>query len=286
MSGLLEQAASPEVLNSSWKYLRNDKAVWGTGISRKEMEKDFVFHIIKLADDLKTGQYKPDPVRFFPISKGDGKKRIISSLTLRDKLAQRAVLKVIEPLGENIFHPNSFGYRPGRNIDMAISKVREYVLCGFHWLLDADIQSYFDNIPQRCLLKKIKKLISDQKLLTIIKKWLDSGTISQGILSSPKGIPQGAILSPFLCNVYLTSWDNAMMSKSLTFVRFADDFIVFTKSQNDAEKAHKFVKKTLRKLGLFLNIDKTQVAHCSPKISFLGKKLPDTRKIKLYTPSS
>ena len=119
MGKILEKAVSPEVLNEAWKSVKNDRAIWHPGVSRPDMEKDFVYHIAKLAKDLREGRYKPAPVRQFPVSRGDGKKRVISALTLRDKLAQRALLIVVTQLGEQIFHAESFGYRPGRTIDMA-----------------------------------------------------------------------------------------------------------------------------------------------------------------------
>jgi len=271
---LLKQATSPEVLNAAWKKTCNDKAIWSQGISRNEMESDFVYHITKLAEDLKSGSYKPDPVKFFPVDKGNGKQRIISAITLRDKIAQRAVLAVLQPIGEKLFHHDSFGYRPGRTIDMVISRTREYMNCGMEWVLDADIKSYFDNIPHKPLLKVVKSVVKDREILKLIKLWLDSGTVKRGFLSRSKGIPQGAVISPFLCNIYLTSWDNDMAKKNLPFVRFADDFLVFAKSNSAAEKARVYVEKTLNKLGLTLNDEKTRVSRCGPDVVFLGRNLP------------
>lgn len=146
MGEVLKKAASPGVLNTAWKRLKNDRAVWHPGLSRADMEKDLIFHMTKLANELASGAYVPSLTRQFPAQKADGGQRIISSLTLRDKLAQRAVLMVIAPYGENIFNPYSFGYRPGRTVDMAVSKVREYVLCGMEWLVDADIKSFFETL--------------------------------------------------------------------------------------------------------------------------------------------
>lgn len=283
MSELLEKAASPEILNAAWKRFRNDKAVWTSGLSRKEMESNLVYHLLKLANELRTGAYMPDPVRFFPVSKGDGKQRIISANTLRDKVAQRAVLTVIEPFGEKIFHHDSFGYRPGRTIDMVLSRVREYMLCGLTWVVDADIKSYFDNIPHKPLVKSLKSLIADREIVALIRRWLDAGTAKRGFLSAPKGIPQGAVLSPFLCNVYLTSWDNNMSAKNLPFVRFADDLLVFAKSRHDVIKAHAYVGKSLKRLGLMLNEQKTHVDQCGPNIQFLGRKLPKLKTAKAFS---
>ena len=282
MSELLEKAASPEILNAAWKRFRNDKAIWTTGLSRKEMESNLVYHLLKLANELRTGAYVPDPVRFFPVNKGDGKQRIISANTLKDKVAQRAVLTVIEQIGEKIFHHDSFGYRPGRTIDMVLSRVREYMLCGLSWVVDADIKSYFDNIPHKPLIKILKSIITDREMIALIIRWLDAGTAKRGFLSAPKGIPQGAVLSPFLCNVYLTSWDNNMSAKNLPFVRFADDFLVFAKSRANAIKAHAYVGKSLKRLGLMLNEQKTRTVQCGPNVQFLGRKLPKLRAAKAF----
>ena len=283
MSKLLEKAASPEILNAAWKRFSNDKAIWATGLSRKEMESNFVFHLVKLANELRTGTYVPDSVRFFPVNKGDGKQRIISANTLRDKVAQRAVLTVIEPIGEKVFHHDSFGYRQGRTIDMALSRVREYMLCGLSWVVDADIKSYFDNIPHKPLIKILKSIITDREIVALIKRWLDAGVVRRGFLSEARGIPQGAVLSPFLCNVYLTSWDNNMAAKNLPFVRFADDFLVFAKSRAEAIKAYTYVGKSLKRLGLMLNEQKTRVVQCGPNIQFLGRKLPKLRSAKAFS---
>lgn len=280
MGKLLEKAASPEVLNAAWRRFRNDKAVWDIGMPRHEMEWNISFHILKLAQDLRTGAYRPGPVRFFPVNKGDGKQRIISASTLRDKVAQRAVLSVIEPIGESFFHQDSYGYRPGRTIDMAISRAREYVLCGMEWVVDADILKYFDNIPHKPMVKLLKQHIPDRDLVNLIVRFLSSGTVRRGFLSSTKGIPQGAVLSPFLCNLYLTEWDRDMASRNLPFVRFADDFLVFAKDRPSAVNAHAYVEKSLARLNLKLNERKTRVARCGPKVKFLGKKLPRLKSMK------
>lgn len=281
MSKLIEKAASPEVMNAAWKRCSNNNTIWTNGVSRKQMESNQVYYLLKLADELRTGVYKPDPVRFFPVNKGNGKQRIISANTLRDKVAQRAVLTVIEPIGEKNFHHDSFGYRPGRTISMALSRVREYMLCGMTWVIDADIQRYFDNIPHRLLIKSVKKMFHDQKLIRIIQNWLDAGIIKRGFISSPKGIPQGAVISPFLCNVYLTSWDNYMSAMNLPFVRFADDFLIFAKSGPDAVKAYPCVKRSLKRLGLMLNKKKTRTVKCGPKVQFLGRKLPKLKSVTI-----
>lgn len=187
---------------------------------------------------------------------------------------QRAVLSVIEPIGERFFHHDSYGSRPGRNIEMANAKVREYVLCGLIWLVDSDIKSCFDSIPHKPLIKILQSLISDKELISLIQRWLDVGAVRRGFLAAAKGIPQGSVLSPFLCNLYLTSWDNEMSAKNFPFVRYVDDFLIFAKSKAKAEQAYDYTEKVLNRSGLNLHPEKTQVVLCSPHVRFLGKKLP------------
>lgn len=278
MGNMLEKAASPKVINDSFKHFRRDKAIWEPGLSRKEMEWNLGYHLLKLAEDLRTNRYTPDPVRLFPVNKGDGKQRIISANTLRDKVAQRAVLTVLEPIGERLFHHDSFGSRPGRNIDMASAKVREYVLCGMTWVVDADIEKYFDNIPHKPLIRMLRTMVPDRKLVSLIRRWLDVGSVRRGFLSQAKGIPQGAVLSPFLCNVYLTTWDNEMAAKNLPFVRYVDDFLVFAESQEQGELARTHAERALNRLELNLHPEKTRVVKCGPGVRFLGKKLPKVKK--------
>lgn len=283
MAHLLEKAASPEVLNEAWKRFRNDKAIWEPGLPRKKMEWNLGYHLLKLSDELRTDSYIPNPVRMFPVNKGNGKQRIISATTLRDKVAQRAVLSVIEPLGEKFFHHDSFGSRPGRNTDMALSRTREYMLCGLTWVVDADIEACFDNISHKPLIRILQKLISDKELISLICRWLDVGAVRRGFLSCARGIPQGSVLSSFLCNVYLTSWDNEMAARNYPFVRYVDDFLVFAKSRDQAVQAHEHVGKILNRLGLRLNSEKTCVTSCSPKVKFLGRKLPNMKKTDFKT---
>ena len=280
MGDLLKKAASPGVLNASWKRLKNEKTMWSAGMSKTEMEKNFVFHITQLANELAEGKYRPSRVRMFPVLKGDGRKRVISALTLRDKLAQRAVLTVLTPIGETLFHHDSFGYRPGRSIDAVMKRVKENLDCGYVWLVDADIQSFFDTIPHGRLKKALKRAVPDKALLHLIDMWLDVGAPRTGILSKRRGIPQGGVISPFLCNLYLTGFDNFLTNHNLPFVRFADDFLVFTPSKKDAQNALASVEKGLNKLELALNRHKTRVVRASSSVVFLGRRLPGRKQEK------
>ncbi len=274
MGTLLDQALSAKVMNAAWKSLADDRAVWVPGLSRTDMERDLVLHLTQLADELRTGRYRPHPVRLFPVAKADGGKRIISALTLRDKLVQKAVLRVLRPLGESLFHSDSYGYRPGRSVEMAVSKAREHILCGLEWLVDADIRQFFDRIPHGPLLRVLKRIIKDGELLKLMEMWLDVGAPRSGILSRRRGVPQGGVLSPFYCHVYLTDFDHRLAAQNLPFVRFADDFLVFAPTDKAAESAHAFVTKQLKRLDLELHPGKTRVVRSGPNVRFLGRKMP------------
>ncbi len=274
MGKLLDRALAPEALNTAWKRLRNEKTVWQPGLARWEMEPNLVLHVLRLADELRSGRYRPAPLRQFTVRKGDGKQRVLSALSLRDKLAQRAVLSVLEPLGEALFHNDSFGYRPARNTEMAHRRACERIGCGLPWLVDADIRSFFDNIPHRALRKVVRRAVPDRELVALVEAWLAEGPSALGFLGPRRGIAQGAVISPFLCNLYLHEFDAAVAAKSIPFVRFADDFLLFAPDQARARAALKFVERQLQSLGLELHPDKTRVALSHPDVVFLGHKLP------------
>ncbi len=273
MGELLDRALSPEVLNASWKRLRPDKTVWKPGLPRWEMERNLVLHLQELVDDLKAGRYRPAPLRQFTIVKGDGKQRVLSALSLRDKLAQRAVLTVLEPLGEQLFHNDSFGYRPARNTELAHRRACERIRCGLPWLVDGDITKFFDTIPHRHLQKTLKRYIPDRELLRLIDLWLAEGASSQGFLSVRRGIAQGAVISPILCNLYLHELDLALADKNIPFVRFADDFLLFAPDEKKAQAAQSFIGRQLETMGLALHPEKTQVVRSHPGLVFLGHHL-------------
>jgi RNA-directed DNA polymerase len=274
MAKLLDRALTPDAINRAWKSVRNDRAPWRVGMSRTEMERNLATHLLRLVDDLRQGRYRPDAMRQFTIAKGDGRQRVLSALTLRDKLAQRAVLSVLDPIGEQLFHHDSFGYRPGRNVDMALARVRERVRCGLPWLVDADIRGFFDNIPHRPLRKALARVVPDREVLRLVDQWLEVGTYQTGILTGPRGIPQGAVISPFLCNVYLHQLDGRHAQSGVPFVRYADDFLLFAPDEPTAAKALKLVSGYLRDLDLEIHPEKTRVVRSGPQVSFLGQPLP------------
>lgn len=275
MNNLLEQAMSPDNLNASWKRLSTEHTPWSQTVSRDDLQKNLLKHLLNCREQILSGNYKPLPLRQFTLTKPNGKQRIISAQYLQDKVIQRALLTVLEPRAEALFHNDSYAYRPKRSVAMALNKTRERVKIGQDWLVDADIQQFFDSIPHPPLLKTLKKFINDTPTMQLIEQWLKQGAHSSSLLGTRRGISQGAILSPLFCNLYLHQFDQALSEANIPFVRFADDFLLFATDQHKAQQAKDYADKQLQKLGLTLHPEKTQIVRSHPKIKFLGEPLPN-----------
>ncbi len=242
-----------------------------------EVDRHLILHIGKLADELLAGHYRPETGRCFHIKKANGSERIICAPSVRDKLVQRAVLTVLEPLGEAVFHDSSYGYRPLCTLDMALSRLREWIRLGYVWLGDADVVQCFDSIPHHHALLALRNLCQDEAVTNLVRFWVERAPQWTRPRGRGYGLPQGMVLSPFLCNVYLHQMDMALEEAGIPFVRYADDFIVMGKTQEEAEQALAFAAECLRLLDLRLNQDKTQVIQTSANHFFLGKRLPNLR---------
>lgn len=274
MQPTLEAALAPANLDRAWRALGTDAAPWLPGLPRHAMEGQRLMHQLRLIDDVRAGRYRPEAMRQFTLPKADGSLRVLSALCLRDKFLQRAVLQVLEPLGEALFHPDSYGYRPRRNVEMALRTTGERIRCGFPWLVDADIRSFFDEIPHRPLRRILARTIADQALRRLIDQWLETCASRRSMLAAPRGIPQGAVISPFLCNLYLHQIDRRWHDRRIPFVRYADDFLLFAPEAGRAEKALALTRGWLEDLDLALHPEKTRVVEAGPAVAFLGRPLP------------
>lgn len=272
--GILELAMSADILDQSWQRLKSEHTPWSPTVTREELQRHLLQHLLTLRDAVLNESYRPKPLRQFPMQKPDGKKRIITAQYLADKVIQRALLIVLEPKAEQLFHDSSFAYRPKRSVAQAVSKAREHIYCGRDWLVDADIEKFFDSIPQALLLKKLKPFVDDTKAMQLITTWLTQGAHHKSLLGKRRGIPQGAILSPLMCNLYLHDFDQALSRANIPFVRFADDFLLFTDSKQNAEAAKAYAKNQLDKLELNFHPEKTSVVQSGPHVIFLGQKMP------------
>lgn len=275
---LLEQVLHPDVLDEAWRRVRNEHTPWSKAVDRDQLERHLLRHVLRLVEDVRANRFRPEPLRQFTVPKTDGRKRVISAQFLRDKLLQRAILIVLEPRAERLFHVDSYAYRPNRGVQDALRKARERINCGLDWLVDADIRSFFDQIPQTPLKKKLKAFVDDRTLLGIMDLWLKQGAHHTSLLGTDRGISQGAILSPLMCNLYLHEFDIALEKANIPFVRYADDFLLFTSSKALADKALNYVSGVMAKLDLELHDGKTQVVRSSREVIFLGERLPNPKR--------
>lgn len=271
---LLEQAMSPEVLDRAWRKLKGEHTPWSPTVSRDDLQHHLMRHLLACREEVLDGAYRPLPLRQFPMRKPDGRQRVLTAQFLRDKLVQRALLTVLEPRAEALFHDDSFAYRPERNVAKALAKVRERVRIGLDWLVDADIEKFFDSIPHRPLLRVLDGFVADAKAMKLIERWLGQGAHVRSLLATPRGIAQGAILSPLFCNLYLHGFDRSLDSAHIPFVRFADDFLLFAPTRSDAGRAMEHAARRLERLDLRLHPDKTRVVRSGREVIFLGETLP------------
>ena len=231
--------------------------------------------IAKLEQELRSTQYQPQAVKRVWIPKpGSKEKRPLGVPTLRDRIVQGALLHVIEPIFERDFAPQSYGFRPGKGCKDALRRVDELLKSGYHWVVDADLKSYFDTIPQEKLLERIREKIADGRVLKLLEGILGAGVMesAKGWQPTEQGTPQGAVVSPLLSNIYLDGLDWRMARSGLEMVRYADDFIVLCRSQEQAQQALELVRRWVEENGLSLHPNKTRLVDASQAggFDFLG----------------
>lgn len=260
-------------LRLAWYEVAENKGSHGTdGQTIAEFEKNLDYNVRIIQNELKQKIYHPQPVRRVFIPKVDGSKRPLGIPAVRDRLVQQSLRRVIEPIFEARFLECSFGFRPGRDCHMAIDKITEYLEEGYHWVIDADLRAYFDTIPHDKIIYQIWEEISDSSVLKLIRKFLESGVLHNGIHEETiEGVPQGGVISPLLANIYLHPFDEEMTKRGHKYVRYADDFIILCKSRKGAERICKSMRDFLEnKLGLKVHPTKTKVVHIDESFDFLG----------------
>ena len=239
--------------------------------------------IAKLEQELRANQYQPQAVKRVWIPKaGSKEKRPLGVPTLRDRIVQGALLHVIEPIFERDFAPQSYGFRPGKGCKDALRRVEELLKSGYHWVVDADLKSYFDTIPQEGLMERIKEKIADGRILKLLEQMLQAGVMdsAKGGQPTDQGTPQGAVVSPLLSNIYLDGLDWQMARNGFEMVRYADDFIVLCRNQEQAQKALEQVRRWVEENGLTLHPIKTRLVDTSLAggFDFLGYHFERGRK--------
>lgn len=249
-----------DVLLEAFKRVKDNKGCAGVDkVSIKKFEEHLDENIDMILNELRTKTYKPSPVRRKYIPKKNGKLRPLGIPTIKDRIIQQALVNKLEPFfEENVFHDNSCGFRPNRDVKLAIKKVVSRLESGYLYIYDFDIKGYFDNIPHKLLMRVINKYVSDGTVLDIIWKTLKAGYMEDEIkYETFSGTQQGGVISPLLANIYLNELDWELSKANLEFVRYADDSIVMCKSLEELEQAKTLVHAVLEKLGLELAEDKT-----------------------------
>jgi RNA-directed DNA polymerase len=229
--------------------------------------------IERLQSQLIDGSYQPAAVRRTWIPKpGSTEKRPLGIPTVRDRIVQTAFVHVIEPIFDITFHDRSFGFRRGRGCHDALRCVEELLEAGYVYVVDADLKSYFDTIPKDRLMELIEVQISDSAVLKMIRSFLDQSIMEELQLWTPEtGVPQGAVLSPVLSNVYLNPLDHLMAEKDFEMIRYADDFVILCRSEFEAEAALEEIRAWVSDNGLTLHPTKTQIVDSrETSFSFLG----------------
>ena len=270
----LYRLLNEENLQDSWKYL-NSKAASGVDrISMKEFEANLLTNIQGLVTSLKEKRYRAKLVRRVNIPKENGKHRSLGVPTIGDKLIQKAVARILEAIYEQDFLISSYGYRPTIGAKDAVRDISTTLTRGrYSYILDADLQGFFDHIDHRWLLKMLEERIDDKPFIHLITKWLKAGILSTDgkVLHPVTGTPQGGIVSPLLANIYLHYVLDLWFEKKVKpnckgevyLCRYADDFICAFRFKDDAEEFYKALIKRLEKFGLSLSPDKTRIIRFS-----------------------
>jgi RNA-directed DNA polymerase len=281
---LVDKVIRPTTLAIAWHKVARNKGVAGVdGQSIERFAAQSERYLQELHDSLKDGSYRPTPVKRVEIPKGDGRSRPLGIPTVKDRIVQTALKMVIEPIFEMEFRPGSYGFRPGRGCKDALREVDRLLKEGFTFVVDADLKGYFESIPHDRLMALVENLISDGRVLALIDGFLRQDIMTAMAQWTPvAGTPQGAVISPLLANLYLHPLDLLMEHSGLRMVRYADDFVILCRHEDEALAALRHVAAWVSANGLTLHPDKTRVGDSRQPgqgFEFLGYRFEAGRRL-------
>ena len=272
MSELLEKILSKDNMNTAYKRVCANKGAGGVdGVSVEELGDHIKENWESIRNQIRNREYKPQPVKRVEIPKSNGGMRKLGIPTVMDRVIQQGIVQVISPMCEPLFSEWSYGFRPSKSCEMAIRQLLVYLNEGYEWIVDIDLEKFFDNVPQDKLMSLVHDIINDGDTESLIRKYLKAGVMTtQGYEETKRGTPQGGNLSPLLSNIMLNELDKELEARGLRFTRYADDCVIAVKSEWSAKRVMRTVSDWIqRKLGLKVNMTKTHITR-PMKLKYLG----------------
>lgn len=261
---ILARVVTLPALTRAWEEVAERRGCAGVdGIGIRRFARHWEEHLRDLRHEVLSGIYRPHRLRTFFIRKRSGGRRKLGVPAVRDRILQRAILNELEPFFERIFLPNSYGYRPGRGVRQAVEEIVRLREAGRRHVLDADIDAFFDTVDHQVLFTALASYLDDPGLLCLIEMWVRSG-------HQVKGIPQGAVISPLLANIYLHPLDLALTRRAHGLVRYADDFVVLCRDEAELHGALVLTGEALAELRLVLDDEDTFLTDFDTGFDFLG----------------
>ena len=288
---LIDKVAAPKVLD--WAYEQVAAKDGAAGVDRQSI----AMYGARQADEterlerqLREGTYQPAAIKRVWIPKpGSKEKRPLGIPTVRDRVVQKALQAALEPIFEREFAEQSYGFRPGRGCRDALRRVEQLLRAGYHWVVDADLQSYFDTIPHEPLRARVEEKIADGRVLELLRAYLKQGVLDELREWEPEtGTPQGAVISPLLANIYLNPLDHLLAGAGIELVRYADDIVLLCRSEAEAQRGLAVMREWTARAGLRLHPDKTKIVDATPTDGFeflgyhfrSGQKWPRKKSLK------
>ena len=281
---VIERVLSKDNLNEAYKQVIRNKGASGIDEMTCEEVKDYLkVNGDKLINQILNREYQPLPVRRVEIPKPNGGVRKLGVPTVVDRIIQQSLVQVLTPIFEPTFSEYSYGFRPNRRCQNAIDRVLELINEGYEWIVDLDLEKFFDNVPHGKLIRIIDNVVKDSDITSLIMKYLKAGVMVNGSFEKTDvGTPQGGNLSPLLSNIYLTLLDKELENRGLHFARYADDCVIFIRTENSAKRViHTITNFIENKLKLKVNATKTHITRPS-NLKYLGFSFYKDNKDNLW----